>query len=141
MISAAEPINVDGPKKNGRPSGRNTKWDSVPRRSASSRSCSRSPPPPLGSAGSHSFARRSITSPTIPEKAKMEINTVCERECKLKQKLRLTDSLVRRGIKRFRVTESSIDFILRSNTDSNNLVLLNQLSILSTNALCLDLGV
>jgi hypothetical protein len=62
-----------------------------------------------------------ITSPpTIPEKAKMEINAVCERECKLKRKLRLTDSLVRRGIKSFRVTESSIDFI-----DSNNLVLLN----------------
>ena len=54
------------------------------------------------------------------KKTKMEINTLCERECKLKRKLRLTDSLVRRGIKSFRVTESSIDFI-----DSNNLVLLN----------------
>ena len=46
MISA-EPTKV---KKNGRPTGKSTKWDSVPRRSASSRPRSRSPPPPLGSA-------------------------------------------------------------------------------------------
>jgi len=47
-----------------------------------------------------------------PGKANMEIIAVRERECKLKQKLQMTDSLVRTGIKRFRVTESSIDLIL-----------------------------
>ena len=47
-----EPTSVHGPKKNGRPAGRSTKWDSVPRRSVSPRPRSRSPPPPplLGSA-------------------------------------------------------------------------------------------
>jgi hypothetical protein len=46
---------------------------------------------------SRSFVRGSIAN--NPGKAKMEIIAVHERECKLKQELRLTDSSVRTGIK------------------------------------------
>ena len=69
---------------------------------------------------------------------KMEIIAVRERERKLKQKLRLTDYSVGTGVKRFRVTESSIDLILRSDTvidvirtHNRTKALLNQMSILS----------
>ena len=48
MISAAELDIVDKPKKNGRPSGKSTKWADISSRQASSRPRSRSPPPLLG---------------------------------------------------------------------------------------------
>ena len=48
MISAAEPLNVDGPKKNDQPSGKSTRWANVPNRQASTQPHSHSLPLLLG---------------------------------------------------------------------------------------------
>ena len=101
MLSEVEPISMDQPKNNGRSSGRNTKRDSVSLSIGLLLTLH-----PLSTAAALGLAVPALLYVDRSHKAKMEIISVRERERKLKQKLQMTDDLVRTGVNRFRVTDN-----------------------------------